>query len=167
MDKSYKVDRTNWPQGEWDNELDFYFDNRFGVPEMIIRTNGGQLCGYVGFPEGHPFFGKHYSDPAFTDILVHGGLTFSGDRLGFLPEGHPCRYHWWLGFDCGHLGDLSPVNNEVLGFYNEMLDFVKNLMSEGEEPTTKEIKSSYKNLDFVKKELEKLTLQLKDLVLKV
>ena len=35
---------------------------------------------------------------------VHGGLTFSGERLGG---------GWWLGFDCGHCGDGSLRADEV------------------------------------------------------
>jgi len=37
-------------------------------------------------------------------IDVHGGLTFSSDHC---PLGGP-KNLWWIGFDCGHAGDLAP-----------------------------------------------------------
>ena len=41
------------------------------------------------------------------DIHVHGGLTYANDgvweELDTLPDDW-----WWLGFDCGHAGDIIP-----------------------------------------------------------
>lgn len=54
-------------------------------------------------PEDHPFYGAYYDDLE-DDIVVHGGLTFSGDIEdvdGFL-----------LGFDCAHYGDSPEVQDE-------------------------------------------------------
>jgi len=43
-------------------------------------------------------------------IDVHGGITYSRKGAGgYLAEGL-----WWLGFDCGHAGDLSAYS--IMGF---------------------------------------------------
>lgn len=65
---------------------------------LIVRNPGiGHLCGYVGVPQGHPWFGESDYD---VDATVHGGLTFAGslDEDGL----------WYVGFDCAHSGDLCP-----------------------------------------------------------
>jgi len=44
----------------------------------------GHLCGYIGVPKGHPWYGKDY-DAIEAD--VHGGLThFGSERLLFRPS---------------------------------------------------------------------------------
>lgn len=67
----------------------------------------GFLCGYVGVPPGHPAYGQGYSEEALYDIHVHGGLTYADEsrweELDTLPDDW-----WWLGFDCGHGGDIIP-----------------------------------------------------------
>jgi hypothetical protein len=55
----------------------------------------GAVNGYVRIPKGHPWHGLGYDD---IDVRVHGGLTYS--------EGD------WIGFDCLHLGDYWPGQNE-------------------------------------------------------
>lgn len=59
-------------------------------------TTGGYLCGYVTLPKSHPDYGKSYEEE--LDIDVHGGLTYGSDG----------KY----GFDCAHLGDMSPFSEE-------------------------------------------------------
>jgi hypothetical protein len=61
------------------------------------------LCGYVGIPYGHVWYGQSYNDTNAVSPPVHGGVTFSGR----MPETKG-RAVWWLGFDCGHSGDMSP-----------------------------------------------------------
>jgi hypothetical protein len=56
---------------------------------------------------GHPWHGV--DEQTLHDVDVHGGLTSNG------PTGHvrglPAEPAdaWWLGFDCGHVGDASPT----------------------------------------------------------
>jgi hypothetical protein len=58
----------------------------------------GYACGYVGVPEGHPWYKKDYDD---IDVDVHGGLTWSDDHVGNdAPDGL-----WWVGFDTAHYND--------------------------------------------------------------
>ena len=76
-------------------------------PEVIwFRANGfqcqvarhmsqGHLCGYIRVGSDHPWYGKDFNN---VDVEVHGGLTFARciDKIST------------FGFDCAHLGDLTP-----------------------------------------------------------
>ena len=57
-------------------------------------------CGYVQLPKGHPYYGKYYAE--LEDKLeVHGSVTYADS---IRDEGY------WIGFDCAHAYDLSPMN---------------------------------------------------------
>jgi len=87
----------------WENEPDRLEADYKGLKLLILRNERlGHLCGYVGVPEGHPFYGKDLEQLA--DLDVHGGVTFTEEGDGKLrPKGF-----WWIGFDCAHFGDLVP-----------------------------------------------------------
>lgn len=58
---------------------------------------------YIRIPEGHPYYGKDYTEIDDKGI-VHCGFTFSGKNLHRdygLPDG------WYLGWDYGHIGDYA------------------------------------------------------------
>src|SRR6266496_32796 len=97
--KEYKIDRTGWPAGPWDNEPDRleWRDKATGFPCLIVRNRMGGLCGYVGVPTKHPFHGKNYDS---VNISVHGGLTYSGACAGHIchiPKPGETDDVWWLG----------------------------------------------------------------------
>jgi hypothetical protein len=110
-------DKSTWERGPWDDEPDkvVWVDEQTSLDCMAVRNRAGAWCGYVGVPEGHPAFGKHYDDVAGD---VHGGLTYAGpcqetddpaDGVCHLPQpGRPAPV-WWLGFDCAHGGDQVPA----------------------------------------------------------
>lgn len=144
-------------QGEWNDEPDKvqWIDEATGLDCLIHRGPSGALCGYVGLPPGHKFHGKgceevySYDEDAgcsFPD--VHGGLTFAdscaeevradGGGICHIPEpGRPAEV-WWLGFDCAHGGDFCPK-------YDDKNDFQY---------------SSYKRLNYVKRQVAELAKQL-------
>lgn len=128
----HKVDRANWPKGEWDGEPDKLLWKHKGFDCMIVRNQMGALCGYVGVQEGHPWFGQDYSD---VNADAHGGLTY-GDYC----QGHICHpgpeKTYWLGFDCAHSGDIVP------GMMKYGLDY-----------------GDYRNLNYVKHEVNRLAEQ--------
>lgn len=71
---------------------------------VILEQNwSGHLCGYVEIPDGHilhdVYYGQ-YSDGAYPDFKVHGGITFSGGLVGYGG--------FFIGFDCAHSGDICP-----------------------------------------------------------
>ena len=111
------TDKASWGPGPWESEPDKeqFADEATGLPCLVKRSPfGGNLCGYVGVSEGHPWFGKDYGD---VPAEAHGGLTFAafcqeGDEAHTICHvpgpGEPDRV-WWLGFDCGHAWDVSPA----------------------------------------------------------
>ena len=140
------VDKSAWPyRGEWDEEPDkaHWIDPETGLDCLIHRGPSGGLCGYVGVPESSMFFGKDYDE---VDVSVHGGLTFADSCSGSGEDGrgicHPKEGAanekvWWLGFDCAHYLDTCPAYDSV--FFHE---------------------GTYKDFDFVKREVEMLAKQL-------
>jgi hypothetical protein len=147
------TDKSTWADGPWKDEPDkaHWVDPTTGLDCLIVRNNGGALCGYVGVPEGHPKHGVDYNNVA---VNCHGGLTFANKCS---PSENPARgiCHvaedaandnvWWLGFDCAHYLDISPAyeSHGGSGF----------LFSEG----------SYKDFDYVRQEVEYLARQLRDM----
>lgn len=124
----HTVDKTGWGDGAWNDEPDKvqWIDEATDLDCLAVRGPGGHWCGYVGLPPGHPCHGLDYdkvrvpvpgADLDWPD--AHGGLTFASacsDRddettgICHVPlPGRPADV-WWLGFDCAHLGDLSPAH---------------------------------------------------------
>lgn len=72
-----------------------------GLRAVVVAIRTGHRCGYVAVPKGHPLYELSYSHSELDDIVVHGGLTYSG------PSDYPVQDPdlWWFGFDCAHSGD--------------------------------------------------------------
>lgn len=155
------IDKVGWGDGPWQLEPDKlqFVDDTTGLDCLIVRGPSNALCGYVGVPESHPWFGVGYHeclqecDPEMycfdhspeALISVHGGLTYSDFCQEGMEEtgichipfvGRPGRV-WWFGFDCAHSGDL------IVG---------KGYPSYGE----------YRDLDYVRRECAQLAQQLAD-----
>jgi hypothetical protein len=108
--------------GPWNDEPDKaqWVDPDTDLDCLIVRNPGGALCGYVGVPPGHPWHGQDYDD---VSVHVHGGLTFAsrcqegaedGPGVCHVPApGRPADV-WWLGFDCAHAWDKSPIMEAAL-----------------------------------------------------
>lgn len=106
------IDKSSWGPGPWQSEPDRVEFEHAGFPCLMLRQPRlGHWCGYVAVPPGHPWHGKGYDD---VDARAHGGLTYaekcSGGVCHVPKPGEPDDV-WWLGFDCAHLGDFSPVGN--------------------------------------------------------
>lgn len=119
----YFPERDQWGDGPWQDEPDklVWVDDATGLDCMIVRNTLGALCGYVGVPEGHPWYG---SDPFAIDALVHGGLNFGEPCVPGVVEGDAAVCHdpargatanpYWVGFDCGHGADRCPITEATL-----------------------------------------------------
>lgn len=92
-----------------------------------------------------------------SDLQVHGGLTFAGvcrdhgsesKGICHLPEPGESDIIWWLGFDCAHHMDVSPMMNARLA----ELSIKSPLIFEG---------CGYRNLAYVTAEVQSLAKQLK------
>jgi hypothetical protein len=146
----HKVDRTGWGEGAWDHEPDeLYWRTKAGLPGMIWRNMFGVLCGYVGVPNTFSSLGAADLDEALN---VHGGITFTGPRPS--PGTH-CAKNWmrffsasWIGFDCHHVDDYAPAFASKIPITYELSD-IPNLCI-----------SNYRDLEYAKKEVESLAIQL-------
>ena len=82
------------------------------LPCSIWRqSNFGQLCGYVGLPKSHPWYGQGYGD---INVEVHGGLTWSQHEKNRNGAAYPHETGdtWWIGFDCAHFYDDTNPKDE-------------------------------------------------------
>jgi len=114
--KRWLPEARDW-KGPWDQEPDKrQWMSDTGLPCLIVRNHYGALCGYVGVPKEHPWYGKDYEDvneliEDEEDDYVHGGLTFSnicGEKICHEVEPGEDDDIWWLGFDCAHVFDRIP-----------------------------------------------------------
>lgn len=148
LDKEGFIQKEFWGKGPWNNESDRYewIDDVTGYPCLAKRNVLiGSWCGYVGVYQGHKLHGKTYSEieEEEYEMEIHGGLTYSEESSDDFENGVCSKLDnnntiWWLGFDCAHYNDIVPSLT-----YNTP-------------------KATYKDLDFVKAECEKLAKQLKD-----
>lgn len=102
------------PPGPWNDAPDLVEFEHAGFPCAIVRHREfGTLNGYVGVPEGHPWYESvgTINEPG---INVHGGITYAEPRP-------PCTVTkrddgwWWIGFDTAHAGDFVPQVAALLG----------------------------------------------------
>lgn len=115
------IDKSKWKRGAWDSEPDKmqWEDEETRLPCLIRRGPMGAWCGYVALPRSHPFYKKQFEHCDNEPINVHGGLTFSNVCSDDKEHGicHDVdgkeEKVWWLGFDCGHLGDLHPKMGSI------------------------------------------------------
>ena len=95
----------------WEDEPDHaeWVQEPSGYKCRIKRNSTtGTLCGYVGIPKEHRFWGVGYDrDGELSDISenVHGGLTYSAQG----DDGW-----WYFGFDTAHADDFAPTMVEHL-----------------------------------------------------
>lgn len=106
------------------------------IIEIKRHPTLGHLCGYIDVPNDHPWAKcKQYDVPA----KVHGGITFG-------PHAKVDESCFRIGFDCAHYLDYSPG----------MLRYKQYGLG------TKIGKETYKNMEFVMRECEKLAAQAKE-----
>jgi hypothetical protein len=123
----------------WNNEPDKKEFKYAGFKCLIVRhPTFKHLCGYVGVPEGHPFYGRDY-DFYDTYFNVHGGITYSG--MGNGKDGFT-KGLYWIGFNCNHYQDYSPG---LSNFYEPL-----------------ERRRRYKTISYVEKEVKKLAEQMSE-----
>jgi len=163
------VDKTEWEQGPWISEVDkkVWIDPNTKLKCIILRGPSGSLCGYVGVPKDHPFYGLHHDDNNIEQVNgkwidVHGGLTYSdypqiitdmSDSLCFSKEevlehliNNPNHDTWYFGFDCAHAGDTCPKYDNMRSQYRQ--EYGNN-------------GDSYKDMGYVTRQVTHLAYQLK------
>lgn len=156
-DAPYVIDKSDWGSGPWQQEPDkLQWRTKTGLPGLIVRSNPryGNLCGYAAVNPGHPLYGKGY-DEVELDEPPHGDLTFAGACMEdgpvcHIPEPGEPGDVWWFGFDCGHYLDLMPG----LRAYERRSGFPADLRYQLESEQT------YKDIGYVRREVEGLAAQL-------
>jgi hypothetical protein len=95
-----------YPIRPWENEPDHaeWIQEPSGYKCRIRRNEiTGALCGYVGIPKEHRFWGISYEEShvelSEIEVDVHGGLTYSAEG----DDGW-----WYFGFDTNHADDFAP-----------------------------------------------------------
>ncbi|MFM5887943.1 MAG: hypothetical protein ACKOQS_06580 [Dolichospermum sp.] len=143
------IDKSAWVDGEWQQETDRIEWVYLGFPCLIVRQDGGWLCGYVGIPPTHPYYGKDMEDKELKEIYTDKKINFSevsqqiDDPRAVNHQLLPTdKNYWWIGFDCCHYDDVFP---RIIQFYNFRSD------------------TSYKNVEYVKTQVEFLARQLNQL----
>jgi hypothetical protein len=145
----FKVDKSGWGEGPWQNEPDRVDFVHCGLACMGLRGPMGNWCGYVGVPKEHPAYGKAYDD---VDVNVHGGLTYAAPCRGHIchvPEPGMPDDVFWFGFDCGHFMDVSPAMEARL--------------RELRAPLPHGPMEVYRDLSYVRSEIEGLAKQLAEM----
>lgn len=148
------VDKSAWGDGPWMTEPDRAEWTHAGRPCLAVRNSMGNWCGYAAVDPGHPLHGLGYSSA--PDLDVHGGLTYANRCAGsvcHVPQPGEPDDVWWFGFDCGHAWDIAPA----------MVSRMKEIYASHGESDYMPLDlpgSSYKTLDYVKAEVNKLAEQL-------
>ena len=146
-------DRHQWRKGKWTTEHDVYIwvDSETNYDCLIVRHRLGYLSGYVGVTEQHPLYGLSTSEPLVAALKIHGNSIWSDSQIREKDEDYLLSIPlvltqrketlWWLGFGCYHDLDLIPC-----------LFSLSPKITEGE---------SYKDVEYVTKEIISLARQLK------
>ncbi len=146
-------DRYAWSKGKWSSEHDVYIwvDKETNYDCLIVRLRLGYLSGYVGINNQHPLYGKSARDELLAALKIHENSIFSQkqimdrgeDYLQSIPLVSKERPDptWWIGFGCYHKFDFYPCLFSMSG-----------TIKEGE---------SYKDVEYVTKEVTALSRQLK------
>lgn len=125
----------------WENEPDEldWIDPETNFHCFMRRGPYKAWNGYVGIPPTSPLY-----ENEDIDADVHGGITFIGYAYGWKET---CDL-WMVGFDCAHSFDYLPSLEEF---------------SNKDRLLFQDISISYKDIDYVKKEVESLAKQLKEI----
>lgn len=96
-----QIDKENTIMSKTSKE--WIYESKYrGYPIMIRRQKQyGYLCGYIKTKVLEDSSEYHIMDNHF-----HGGITFHKDE--------------WIGFDCMHSNDFSPLQYDELSFYEEI-----------------------------------------------
>lgn len=99
------IDKSSWGPGPWQSEPDRVEFVHKGVPCLLRRHKMmGHWCGYAAVGREHPWYERRMEE----EIDVHGGVTYGDTEAGDEYRLVGVKGMWWIGFDCAHLGDVSP-----------------------------------------------------------
>lgn len=138
--------KSEWGSGAWQDEPDrLEWRHASGLPCLILRSDLGALCGYVGVPPAHPLYMRDF---ALCELSAHGGINYSAHfRRRFFKFGLGEETDiWWFGFDCAHCNDLVPCMRAVYAILPR--PFIRS-----------EAGMTYRSIEYVRDEVERLAEQ--------
>lgn len=176
------IKKSDWGPGPWQEEPDRVEWESYGLPCLMVRDmNFGHWCGYAAVPLGHPLHGVwydqctqgcppekyrlwacgNYEHCPGGFLTAHNGLVFSGffdDLICHTPKpGQPenvskrsAIYYWWFGFGCVSVWDMLPG--------------IKDLMVKLARPAILVSHQNYRDLAYVRNQVENLARQLAEYV---
>ncbi len=171
-------DMTFYVHGEWENEPDFEEFVHAELPCLVVRTDMGHLCGYVGVPPGHPAYPTKLED---MNTTMREGLPDFRDEEKWMIEPNPDAPEHMIDISYQDLdvevhGGLtwSELGDEYRGRRKGFKWFGFDCAHVGDylPPTDEKIaeinarfpmnhrKEEYKNWSYVRKEVEHLAEQL-------
>jgi len=155
------MNKQFWSKGPWDNEPNKKKFKYKGFEGFINRNDLGALCGYVEIPLNHPILkcldidedGLEYEK---LPLDVHGGVTF-GKKATNRKSGIE---YYVVGFDCAHSEDLIPfstwMTNPDLPEEIKRNESVQKLIALEEQSKYGFLKRTYRDIDFVTKEIKSM-----------
>lgn len=163
-------DKSKWGPGDWQDEPDrLNFHTPEGFDGAVLRArHSGALCGYVGVPFGHPWWGKNYSDsvpstpeqlaaPVDTDkISLISLMCMAGKGLEQIQIDCTVSVHGGLTYSArGWRGAGENARFWYFGFdcahYRDLSPAYDSMFSS---------EGNYRDIEFVKDEVAALSLQL-------
>jgi hypothetical protein len=183
--------KSSWGVGPWQHEPDRveWNDERTGLACRIIRNMiFGNLCGYVGVPPTHPYFGwdrdddiklapGDLDDATIDDVGVVDALIYAlegGTEKGTIPLSMTLKAHHgitWSGELAGG-GDAQTSRLWWFGFdcghawdVSPAMDRLFDRYKIDEHPIIPDRK--YRDIDYVRKEVTALAFQLRQLETRV
>jgi len=140
-------DKKHFPPGKWLSEPDLCSWEQYNLPCLALRDMSmGIWKGFVGLAEGHPFY-NHTMDELIknADLMeiffaVYGGLSGAGRLAAKYKEFS--KNYWWLGIETSHGSDLMPLLKMEMNDNPEMAKLLSG--------------QTYKDLQFIRRETNKL-----------
>lgn len=130
MVAEYKIDRSGWSPGPWDDEPEdlVIWQTSVELPAVAVRQSRyGTWAGYVGVRPGHPATMRargHRGTAAARVAAIRSRVEitwldadFPREDVPGIPEGF-----WWVGFHCMYGTDAAPwlpaeINQRIGGAY--------------------------------------------------
>lgn len=135
-------------QGNWHTVKEW--TTEAGLPAVAKLTPWGTFNGYIAVPEGHPLYGVDTTDTwgwgnelaDRVNCAAHGSTTYADlglNNISGTGATANTATAWWLGFDCAHHGDFSPVTDLHLSDPRD----------EYPDITVEEVFGTWRSLDYV------------------
>ena len=93
-----------------DRKMELLHKGEYKGYNYYILNLGTHPTAYIEIPKENKLYGKDYNEiyEMGYDIDVHGGLTYSDDKLMCIKS-----ENWFIGWDYAHCDDYMPFYDEL------------------------------------------------------